>query len=525
MRNVRSILRWFVFLAFLGGLGYVLWHFLPRPPRHVLSGAWQPIQLVETGGKSHLVLRGHARRGEDRFQSQTPVKMWDPVAGEDVAVFWGDQGILQNPTRTSNGRFFAAWLGRSKAGIIDFEKQKEWVVDLGKDEVTNLELSPDGSYLAVSFENGKVALIETADGRIIDTIQFRTISQFSPTSEFFVYAMEEDGVSKLCFYNMAKRAVVLALKQAGPEFFISADGTKVLAEHERMNKRLLLLMDLPSQKQIAQFDAPLPDRAARAFSPDSKVLALTAEVKEKREAVFEFHDTATGKKLAVSETSMDKPAILFAPDSKTALVESQIESFWRGWDGRLTLLEVRTGRKLWERTFRTAMNVSSGFLAKSRQWYAVPGTGPLEILDAADGTTAHFIPESDEGLVAIVSISANGDWLAVPVRLPAEAPSSGIWETIKRFFTPAGHKQQLYEAHVVEITTGRVMDRVPVSNEVIILISNDGRTLISWDMESPGQDIVVWDVPRRKPWLWIVGIPAGLGLVLIARRWARRRAD
>ncbi|MCI0380727.1 MAG: WD40 repeat domain-containing protein [Gemmataceae bacterium] len=454
----------------------------------------------------------------------TPVKMWDPVAGADVAVFWRDQGILQNPTRTANGRFFAAWLGRSKAGIIDFEKQKEWLVDLGKDEVANLELSPDGNYLAVSFENGKVALFATAEGRIIDTIQFRTISQFSRTSQFFVYAMEADGVSKLCFYSLEKRAVVHVLKQAGPEFLISPDGTKVLAEHERMGKRPLLLMDLPSLKQIALFDAPLPDNAARAFSPDSKVLALAAEAKDKRETLFEFLDTATGKKLAVSETSMDKPAILFAPDSKTALVESQIESFWRDWDARLTLFEVRTGRKLWERTFRTAMNVPAGFLAKSGQWYAVPGTGPLEILDTAAGTTARFIPEPDEGTVAIMSISANGDWLAVPVRLPAAAPSSGIWETIKRFFTPAGHKQRSYEVHVVEVATGRELDRIPVSNEVIILMSNDGRTLISWDMESGGQEIVVWDVPRQRPWLWVVGVPVGLGLLLVGQSsWRARR--
>ncbi|MCI0380728.1 MAG: hypothetical protein L0215_24355 [Gemmataceae bacterium] len=59
MPIVRSLLRWSVFLAFLSGLGVALWHFLPRPPRHVLQGAWQPMHLVESDGRQHLVLRAH----------------------------------------------------------------------------------------------------------------------------------------------------------------------------------------------------------------------------------------------------------------------------------------------------------------------------------------------------------------------------------------------------------------------------------------------------------------------------------
>jgi hypothetical protein len=43
------------------------------------------------------------------------------------------------------------------------------------------------------------------------------------------------------------------------------------------------------------------------------------------------------------------------------------------------------------------------------------------------------------------------------------------------------------------------------------------------DNAEPTFRLEAWPIPLARPWEWIVGIPTGLGILILAIRWLARR--
>src|SRR5262249_50493094 len=56
-------------------------------------------------------------------------------------------------------------------------------------------------------------------------------------------------------------------------------------------------------------------------------------------------------------------------------------------------------------------------------------------------------------------------------------------------------------------------------------LSPDGHSLLVLETADNACTLSCWDIPEKKPWRWILGVPAGLGLLLVVpyQAWKRRR--
>jgi hypothetical protein len=77
---------------------------------------------------------------------------------------------------------------------------------------------------------------------------------------------------------------------------------------------------------------------------------------------------------------------------------------------------------------------------------------------------------------------------------------------------------------VLEANTGRELVRMEHEQTEYAIISDDGSTLVTAHRDLDGaMTLRVWDVPLRRSWKWIIGIPATLLTLVLAARWWRTR--
>ena len=76
----------------------------------------------------------------------------------------------------------------------------------------------------------------------------------------------------------------------------------------------------------------------------------------------------------------------------------------------------------------------------------------------------------------------------------------------------------------MDVSSGAVVASLETEGGVTSWLSDDGRTLVTQN----AQGIHVWDLPLRPPLRLVIGIPLGLGLLVLLfsrwRAWRRGRA-
>ena len=90
----------------------------------------------------------------------------------------------------------------------------------------------------------------------------------------------------------------------------------------------------------------------------------------------------------------------------------------------------------------------------------------------------------------------------------------------------------------MDLETGVVMDtllgRTAFQEGSFPVISDDGKSILTFTKEAEdagnqATGIVCWDVPAKRRWEWIIGLPAALALPVLAwrslRAWRRKRRD
>ncbi|MCI0377896.1 MAG: hypothetical protein L0215_09835 [Gemmataceae bacterium] len=107
--------------------------------------------------------------------------------------------------------------------------------------------------------------------------------------------------------------------------------------------------------------------------------------------------------------------------------------------------------------------------------------------------------------------------------------SGGLWQRFKGLLFPRQRKNRpRYNVIFFDVASGRETCRLDDAGSVNVIphLTDDGKTLITWD-DAPTPRILIWDIPPKKPWRYIVGGPAALGLFVLAwrcwRKWRKRR--
>ena len=208
-----------------------------------------------------------------------------------------------------------------------------------------------------------------------------------------------------------------------------------------------------------------------AFSPDSSLLALAAEASEG--PMLGAWDVSSAALLWSTGPNDAYCDLAFTADSRFLIADPE---------GNAELLEARTGER--HRRFEAGYSPRLHLGAPRCEF-----TKDLRFITIRSDITRQ--PHILEKLL--------GDW----------------W--------PKG-KANLQHVQVAETTTGRELARLASDTLEEALLSENGQTLVTKHQVNGKYLVRVWDLPLRPPLLLVIGIPLGLGLmVLLFSRWRARR--
>lgn len=217
---------------------------------------------------------------------------------------------------------------------------------------------------------------------------------------------------------------------------------------------------------------------ARTFSPDGRFLAL---VKLDPMPVMEMYEMPTLKFLWQTNWMVQREEVRFGPDSATISALSPEPPEVR--PPELVCFDCATGKQ------RVRIPLPANMWG-----------GPA---------TVHMTPDRRRLLVH------QNDGQAPFGQVP-------FWVRVLEWFPWLNAQRDLRNDTVVVFDTETCRERLRLSGRgtTLALLSDDGGTLVS--MHDDGM-LRCWDVDARKPMHLAIGVPAGLGMLIVLAAWWRRR--
>jgi RNA polymerase sigma factor (sigma-70 family) len=430
---------------------------------------------------------------------------------------WINQCVL-----SPDGRTLAATAGKSVAfwDVATGKSLCRWTFP--QEDVHCLAFTPDGKSVAVGGEKCIVHLLEVASGKETQRFAGHRPNHKQPGFVIFGVGFSADGrrlVSWAC-----DKTVRVWETQSGKELSrmdvddwrgwrLSPDG-KLLAVRKGEEK-VLRLWDVPANREYRQLALPA-DLAAVAFSPDSKVLAISTGDAEKPARIV-LWDIDKGKELgSLTGHKSAVYGLAFSPDGKK-LASGGYDHTMRLWD-LVQRKEISTTPTLtspvYEMTFSPdgqtliGHGVSENYIRRwdvatwrERQPTAGPGMSIGSIVYSPDGEL-------------LASISGNGIWLWSLVSGELERKLEGHSGAVAAvMFSTVGHSlasaSQDSTLRVWDLRTGKERNRVmAAAGFEQAALSPDGKMLAAWGNSAP-QQIQLWratgerlpplDVPAEQP--------------------------
>ena len=505
-RRRFRLLRWSLFGLALVGLGFLLNDWLPPRPRCVIPiPGHVRIEFLSDDGSailtSRLAIQGDATR---------PLQTWDTNTGENLGTV-----LLAASSLSPDGRFAAA-LDGGDLHLVKLkpapEAKKIIVFDrpLWDPDPVELAFSSGGHFLAVtSVANGSGHLVECSTGRVVKSFQKLAFFRFLPNENILFV---EDG--KFLLWDPQTGKAIRTFKAMDP-IDLSPNGRTLLAQSADKGA---FLLDMATEETRPLDPRILEGPIRSAFSPDGKTLVTFSRIIEPLEiAVW---DVASGKlRHAEKLPDVDLRAVVFSPDSAWFLQGDYLR-------------DSSTGHVLWKRDlfgqmggigvpparFDVRFSPDSQFLVRSNGF-------SFEKIDAPTGeirTNISPIGFSTDVFRSERCIQSTKDGSFYSVWLPANQGPSFLEELLGDWW-PWKTNLDDRKITVFETATGRIVSELQGRYGAGYL-SNDGRTMVTPYLDGDGAYLRIWDVPLRPPLLLVVGIPLGLGLlVLFFSRWRARR--
>jgi WD40 repeat protein len=505
-RRRFRLLRWSLFGLALVGLGFLLnvW-LLPRPRCVIPIPARVRIEFLSDDGSTILTSRLTI---QDSVTG--PLQAWDTKTGENLGSFLDN---FQASSLSPDGRFLAA-LGHGDLHLIKLKPAREakkiieFLWDLDSVE---LAFSSGGHFLAAaSIANGTGHFVECSTGRVAKSLQELAFFRFLPDERALIV---EEG--KFFVWDPRTGKAIRTFKAMDP-IDLSPNGRTLLAQSADKG---VFLLDMRTE-ETTPLDPRISEGPIRsAFSPDGKTLVTFSKIIEPLEiAVW---DVASGNlRHAEKIADLDLRAVVFSPDSALFLQGDYLR-------------DSSTGRVLWKRNlfaqmggievspalFDVRFSPDSQFLVRSNGF-------SFEKIDAPTGeirTNISPIGFSTDVFRSERCIQSTKDGSFYSVWLPANQGPSFLEELLGDWW-PWKTNLDDRKITVFETATGRIVSELQGRYGAGYL-SNDGRTMVTPYLDADGSySMRIYDLPLRPPLLLVVGIPLGLGLlVLFFSRWRARR--
>ena len=560
----RRIAGWTLLAALLFALGWGLYVWLPPQPRWFVSGSFMTAGLSPDGKtfRTLSVIPGREpRRTESPIFPDPPrvtgLQLWDVDTGQETRSLLGNAGRVWQTRFSANGQRFAAVSGQEgEVGVTELH-----VVDLpdGRDRHTSIahrgvhwriEFSPGGELLLLedgSIERTKNTLF------VYDTETLRQIAKTS-TREWWSRKWAS-GDEALLFFEPGKAGdailrrisrdgdSVISFKGAGDWLELTPDGKAVITEPPAKDDKWprvvdsLMVWDLATGK--LRHTIPVADFHPRAASDNLFVL------RDSRTLLIIHGDPRPGDLLGVWDTEtaqwlgeirLGKRYPVPLPNHDVFALATHPQESPAG----LTLYQPRPFKKRWHREWPDKMLAAYDIHGAGENLVTYPSTNDplaaqrLESLDMRTGETCFEV---------IMAHDASPSWHTLGRHLVLTEwhdRQNGRNATLRwleanllsaLFPNLPRNGQTTTTTKVVDKDNGAELCRVDLTDTVSGLLSTDGRTLFLYQ-EAPPRGVArlfCYDVPPRRAWQYIVGIPLAIGLLALAitcgwRRWRERKA-
>jgi WD40 repeat protein len=378
----------------------------------------------------------------------TPTLIWDVATGQTVHALARADGpdFVPRATYSADGKYVATeGVGGDEnatptARVYDAATGNEVAALALPAPAASLALSPDGQYLAIGDESGRIWLWDISSGEMVREYvghsQFIQAIRFSADGRYLLSG-SNDTTARL--WDVASGETIRTFGGHGGEVrdvAISRDGSLVATAGD---DRIARVWSLRASPIGVQFAGPLGIARQASFSPDGKrivtanadgnariwdtttgqlLLTLAGHTDEVRGAVFSpdgewvltgsadgtarLWDAASGEELRSFEGHTDwVNRAIFSPDARQVVTSSNDGSA-RAWD-------TDTGQPIW--VYRPPAGASRVTSSPDGKTVAVASRGPsTSILDFVTGERLMVFHLAGE-IMTDVSFSPDGNYL------------------------------------------------------------------------------------------------------------------
>jgi hypothetical protein len=536
-RHRRPLLRWGLFLLALGSAGAALYAVQAPEPR------WQredgPLAVFNAGLGRIATYRSRPGGG-----ASGPVQLLDAATGEEIGSFLSDVPTFKSHAQSADGRNFAAIVAGQQPDSwcihgVDLHERREWQADVALGRFKSATFSPNCDFVALHLAQPSGAtyvLVETSSGRITTQVHIAEAvdrAEFSRDGSCFLLVDHNtNNIGHIRAINTRTgrastldNATLLAAAPDGRSVIAdcgadgiwigeAADGTWRCCLEEAKKSPSLLVQR--SEGVFVRYLASWAGRvrlssranAARLWSLTGRRLGITT--------IMVDGDTVSG--------ADNEPT--FSPDGRYVL--------WRGGrqsgEAAFSVHDIKTGRRLWQRTWPTGDLRDPLFTPDSRQLVISAG-GRVEMVDAATGVTERTL-ESPELHGDNLALTADGRTIVVSATVAEEEPS-WLWAQVLEWLPDRPDVARM-RVRMFDFVTGAAVGEATWEQRNEWWLTDDCRSLITVEQQSADSGVTAtviecWDVPPWTPVRWAVGVPLGLGLTLLSLRygwlrWCKARA-
>jgi WD40 repeat protein len=568
----RRPIGWTAFALLLVGLGWALHAWLPPQSRWVVRGAIEPLGFAQDGETFCTQAPGIGGNvsfcvdnGPQTFPVQLhaphsrsgPVQFWDVKSGREIRHLFDDVSNLSKLTLSRDGRLLAT--------LVDYTGPEGTthlrLVDVDTGRASRALILPRTPHWAIHYSPGNTLLLmegtrwlQLNDGWVewngatapepalllFDTQSLRLVARitgeqwrwrWAPDGEaLLLYSIEKSGTLRRV---TAQAETSIVLDGAGDWLAITPDGKTLLtawplAAAGEGPGPSVLVWDTATGKRRGEIPRRFPGDPidfGKAFLANGRTLVLTQEGAA-GEAMSVVWDLDTH--MAIGRVPQENRRILVSAEHNVFVI------FGQDPPNQLALYRPQPLAQLWQRDVNGGSLRPTEFLDGTKRLLAKTGDGGTQRLELFDIETGEGV--LDVGVIDEHRVLHRGRFLAVEEMVPQAHRHSPVQDMLERWFAlvfraPSAGANFATTTRLFDTETGAEQCRLALRGATLADLSADGQSIFMYmgDRNGAGATLSCYDVPPRRYWPWIIGMPLVFGALLLLlctgwgslrRRWA-----
>jgi hypothetical protein len=532
----RSALRWTLFLALLASMAAGAEALWPPQPRWVLR---QPLNVLGYSHDGRVFVTAQSKPTAERWEeySAGPVQVRDVAGGHILGSFFaGAIGIksFHSPPCYANTAMLgvqplpgASWqihlldLSSLATRKLQFELQPNKSHGIACAPILPLAAILQSEIVGDKIRNQELSLVDLETSKVIERWNQGTDHIEPVVSErFLFYAHAANEIWTVFCWDLQEQRIRTIEESAHGVHVSENKRFAVTSQKQKDDQQRLKLWDLSAGTIVAE------------CVTGSGEIQLAANgiwawiVPEKKDASVEFWNLRTVRRLPHADRG-DWSAVLSANGRPVLATHAPLQS-------EVHVCEADTLQPLWRRTDRRFGRSAWFFQHETPQGsILVSLDNDIEGIDPANGKTLRRVPLVGARYHALnfgPRTNPNGSMILIVECRRKEQEVLHSWlAELEDWWMGDGRASVMYVGAAVDLEAGTVLFKRQLFIDDKLFrfwLGPDARNAIFSYKDRDGQHTIEgWDVPARKPWLWIVGIPLAFGVSawLARQAWLRRR--